>query len=211
MLALILMIGFNALVPLNSYFNITNNIHKSMTKQENSFNSRHLLFVENASLGGDEEHSSEIENEKIPLYFNQTDRIRKTNIENVLRWIPQPDLFNASRKFHNSKFDFVVEDPLQEKFTKMYEKSRDQMQKKQVKKKPLKRKSQAQKIQQNLVDSDFFKLHEFFDEIKRKDDTFYVFSFRGEHLLLPALDYRQNFSQIVKMNLIMPRNNGKQM
>jgi hypothetical protein len=55
--------------------------------------------------------------------------------------------------------------------------------------------------------SNIIKLNEFFDEFDRKDDTFYVFSFKADHLLLPAIDNSYNFSQI-KMNLIMPRNNG---
>lgn len=63
-----------------------------------------------------------------------------------------------------------------------------------------------QLYQSNL---NIIKLNEFFDEIDRKDDTFYVFSFRADHLLLPPpSDNAYNFSQI-KMNLIMPRNNGE--
>lgn len=213
LLAFVFMLCIN-IIPMGGYFTITNHIQKSMTQTNkiNSFNSRHLLFVEN---GSNENNDTSIEgnsNDEIPLYFNQTDRIRKANIENVLRWIPQPDLFNTSKIFMK-EYDFS-EDPLQEKLAKMYEKSREQLKKNSsTNKKKTKKNVSAEKkatgnIQQNLYNPSFFKLHEFFDEIKRKDDTFYVFSFKGEHMLLPAL-HTQNFSQIVKMNLIMPRNNGK--
>lgn len=85
----------------------------------------------------------------------------------------------------------------------MYEKSRVNQirkEKKPFKKRIPKKKSTAE----DLYNADLFKFHEFFDEIKRKEDTFYVLSFKSDHLLLPAID---NLSRMVKMNLLMPRTN----
>lgn len=42
----------------------------------------------------------------------------------------------------------------------------------------------------------------FFEEIHRQDDTFYVLSFRGDHLLLPALAHNKTFRP--KMSLMLP-------
>ncbi|KAG5678066.1 hypothetical protein PVAND_007768 [Polypedilum vanderplanki] len=200
--ALVLMIGFN-LIPIGSFFTATNSIKKSQIAKPNvEFHSRHLLFVNVNNTTSDD---IEEQNIKVPLYFNQTDRIRKANIENIRRWIPQPDLFNVSNLYDN--FNFADSD---EKLAKMLEKSRDQMKKhtKLKKKIPKKKASSSEKTENvpvQLYDSNFFKIHEFFEEINRKEDTFYLFSFRADHLLLPAIE--KNFSQIIKMNLIMPRSN----
>jgi cyclic AMP-dependent transcription factor ATF-6 beta len=200
MLAVLFMFGFN-IVPFGNFIYTTTKSSESVSPRQ--FSSRHLLFVENstavnATESGDEE-----------LYFNQTDHIRKVNIENIRRWIPEPDLFNVS--YMKKEFDFG-HDPLQEKLAKMYEKSREQKKKRTVKKKPVIGPMQLYKKDfkdKNLYNSNLniIKLNEFFEEINRKDDTFYVFSFKADHLLLPAIDSNYNFSQI-KMNLIMPRNNG---
>lgn len=196
MFALLLMIGFNI-------FNFIPSISTKselMMQKSSSITSRHLLFVENNSTISDESGSKE--NIDIPLYFNQTDRIRKANIENVLNWIPQPDLFNVTNNVKGKNNFDSFEDPLQYKLSQMYEKSRVHQVKKPLKKKPLKKKKKRE--DENLYNPDLFKFHEFFDEIKRKEDVFYVLSFQSDHLLLPAIE---NFSQMIKMNLIMPRSN----
>lgn len=53
------------------------------------------------------------------------------------------------------------------------------------------------------------KYAKFFEEIGRRDDTFYLVSFSGEHLLLPALAY--NKTNRPKMSLMLPAmvDNGK--
>lgn len=204
MLAVLFMVGFN-IVPFGNF------ILKAQTKNPiavQQFNSRHLLFTVNTSLVTNESSSEPVEPEA-PLYFNQTDHIRKVNIDNIRRWIPEPDLFNVS----NIKADYEVfnPDPLQEKLTKMYEKSREQSQKSSSsknKKRIPKKKPTIGPVQLYNANLNIIKLNEFFDEINRKDDTFYVFSFKADHLLLPAIDNSYNFSQI-KMNLIMPRSNSK--
>lgn len=46
------------------------------------------------------------------------------------------------------------------------------------------------------------KYAEFFEEIRRRDDTFYVVSFSGDHLLLPALAHNKTLRP--KMSLMLP-------
>lgn len=55
------------------------------------------------------------------------------------------------------------------------------------------------------------KYAEFFEQIRRQDDTFYVVSFSGDHLLLPAVAHNNTFRP--KMSLMLPavgnlQNNG---
>lgn len=213
MLALVFMICINFIPLLGNIF-LTNRVQNYAASGSPSlFTARRLLYsnvtTENYT------NSSDTESEKnIPLYINQTDLIRKANIENIRSWIPQPDLFNVS----SISNDELFADPLQNKLARMHEKSRDQIMKHNIRKS--RKKAQKKNKSSNerklggsnlhFYDTSFFKLNEFFEEINRKDDTFYLFSFKADHLLLPANDYPQNFSQIIKMNLIMPRsNNGK--
>lgn len=204
MLAVLFMVGFN-IVPFGNF------ILKTQTKNPmavQQFNSRHLLFTVNTSSATNESSSDFVEPDA-PLYFNQTDHIRKVNIDNIRRWIPEPDLFNVSNV--KTEYEVFNPDPLQEKLTKMYEKSREQSQKgssAKSKKRIPKKKPTIGPMQLYNANLNIIKLNEFFDEINRKDDTFYVFSFKADHLLLPAIDNSYNFSQI-KMNLIMPRSNSK--
>lgn len=210
LLALIFMIGFNVIPFFGNIFLSTNSIKKTVAQPSAVFSARHLLYA-NFTTTANLSDKVEVD-DKIPLYFNQTNLIRKANIENIRSWIPQPDLFNVTE--NNDQF---LADPFQDKLAKMHEKSHDQMLKhSRIKKKPqIKKKVSHERNRNNLdniqfYDTSFFKLHEFFEEINRKEDTFYLFSFKSDHLLLPAIDYPQNFSQIIKMNLIMPRsNNGK--
>ena len=210
LLALIFMIGFNVIPLFGNIFLSTNSIKKPVPQPSSVFSGRHLLYTNYTTTTANSSDKVEVE-DKIPLYFNQTNLIRKANIENIRSWIPQPDLYNGT--VNNDQF---LADPFQDKLAKMHEKSHDQMLKhSRIKKKPTIKKKVSQERNRNLdniqfYDTSFFKLHEFFEEINRKEDTFYLFSFKSDHLLLPAIDYPQNFSQIIKMNLIMPRsNNGK--
>lgn len=50
--------------------------------------------------------------------------------------------------------------------------------------------------------SNAIKYAEFFEEIHRQDDTFYVVSFSGDHLLLPAVAHNKTFRP--KMSLMLP-------
>ena len=201
LLAVLFMIGFN-ITPFGNFWR--NNIKQPPVVHQ--FSSRHLLFDENSTTSSNESSSESLEQDQPTVYYNQTDQVRNVNIENIRRWIPQPDLFNVT--YLKNDFEFKP-DPLQEKLSKMYEKSREQSQKNvKNKKRSPKKKPLIGPVQLYNANMNIIKLNEFFDEINRKDDTFYVFSFKADHLLLPAIDNSYNFSQI-KMNLIMPRSNGE--
>ncbi len=196
MLALLLMIGFN-LIPISNYFITTSTIKNVMKPKMASITSRRLLYVD-TNVTGEENNSSETE--FIPIYFNQTDRVRKINIENVLNWIPQAnELLNISNTFDKDYNNF--EDPLPFKLSKMYEKS--QMSQSRKRRSASVKKKAPKKVVQPPNFNDNFNFHEIFDEIKRKDDTFYVLSFKNDHMLVPASP-EENF---FKLNLIVPRTN----
>lgn len=205
LLAVVLMVGFNVL-PFGNFL-----FQKSAQKTiaaSSQFSKRNLLFDDKSILF---DESAESEQEP-PVFVNQTEQIRKVNIDNIKRWIP--DLYNVSQFKNDFEFD-SLQPGLQDKLTKMYEKStkeassqgsRLNKKKRQLKKKkePIPNIAFNEPIHEHFKQSNLNKsLDEFFDEIGRKDDVFYVFSFKADHLLLPAAE--NNFSQI-KMNLIMPRN-----
>ena len=60
------------------------------------------------------------------------------------------------------------------------------------------------KLKQNI-----WNFNSFFEAINRRDDTFYLVSFSGDHLLLPALSH--NKTSRPKMSLMLPAflSNGK--
>lgn len=198
-----LLIGFSLFnfIPMGNYLATTSDLKQSSMK----FSSRHLLFVDDNNITSEESISSEF----IPLYLNQTDLVRKANIENVLNWIPQTQHFNNNTmNFNGNSNNYAnFEDPLQIKLTQMYEKSKLNQVRKERKKRQSSKKKVSKRVNDhdhNLYNPESFEFHEFFDEIKRKQDTFYVLSFRSDQqlILLPAIE---NFSQKFKMNLIMPR------
>lgn len=200
MLAIVFMVGFN-IVPFGNFLYTSSKINNKVISPT-QFSPRHLLFVENSTTFND---SSTETSETEEIYFNQTE-----HIANIRRWIPEPAEFNRTFK---KDFDFS-HDPLQEKLAKMFEKNVKTVKTKKrvTKKKPLIGPVQLFNRDKNIYNSNLniIKLNEFFEEINRKDDVFYVFSFKADHLLLPAIDNNYNFSQI-KMNLIMPRNNGEKL
>ncbi|CAO1300096.1 unnamed protein product [Diamesa tonsa] len=207
LLAVFFMVGFNIfMMPIGNIFNPSSSLTNHLTVENGDHHSRNLLFVDqNVTTTNTTTEVSTPEPQ--PIYLNQTENIRKTNIENIRRWIRQPD-FNTSLQAEEFKFnDNLIED----KLIKMYELSRDKTQKYTKNKKRIPKKkipvTAPAPIQLYNPKSKLIQLNEFFEEINRQDDVFYVFSFKSDHMLLPAIN-SYNFSQI-KMNLMMPaRING---
>ena len=207
LLAVFFMVGFNIfMMPIGNIFSPSSSLTSHLTVDNGEHHSRNLLFVDhNVTMTNNTTAVSSPEPQ--PIYLNQTENIRKTNIENIRRWIRQPD-FNTSIQHEEFKFnDNLIED----KLIKMYELSRDKTQKYTKNKKRIPKKkipvTAPAPIQLYNPKSKLIQLNEFFEEINRQDDVFYVFSFKSDHMLLPAIN-SYNFSQI-KMNLMMPaRING---
>lgn len=59
---------------------------------------------------------------------------------------------------------------------------------------------ETNKIQ--MYNKDAIQYAELFEQLRRQDDTFYVVSFSGDHLLLPALAHNKTFRP--KMSLMLP-------
>lgn len=64
-------------------------------------------------------------------------------------------------------------------------------------------------VEMYKVKPTLFNFDTFFEAINRRDDTFYLVSFSGDHLLLPALSH--NKTSRPKMSLMLPAvlSNGK--
>lgn len=208
LLAVFFMVGFNIfMMPIGRMFNPSSSLENTLIVQNSEHLSRNLLFADqNVSKTENTTAVSSLP-EPQPIYLNQTENIRKANIENIRRWIRQPD-FNTT--IHHEQFNFN-DNLIEDKLIKMYERSRDDTQKYMKNKKRIPKKkvpiAAPAPIQLYNPKSKLIQLNEFFEEINRQDDVFYVFSFKGDHMLLPAIN-SYNFSQI-KMNLMMPaRVNG---
>lgn len=154
-----------------------------------------------------------------PMFINQTENIRIA--KELRQWIGQPEYFNLSvnpksnglNKFNMDTISGLID--LMENNNKLNEK---------IEKRRIianKRKSRAKKrlimSDDNNVQSyreseheiqvfngpfDATKYAKFFEEIRRRDDTFYVVSFSGDHLLLPALAHNKTLRP--KMSLMLP-------
>lgn len=154
-----------------------------------------------------------------PMYINQTESIRLDS--ELRRWIGDtPEYFNLS----NSKIElnaftnylFPSEDKLKAIFQqttksqKNFGKIAARKKLRAAKKVSINQKKQLQTIetvnQIQVFNPSTLKFSEFFDEIRRRDDTFYVVSFSGDHLLLPALAHNKTLRP--KMSLMLPVGNG---
>lgn len=156
------------------------------------------------------------------LQVNQTESVRLAS--ELRRWIGDlPEHYNFSssqEQQHNFNLNTISEflfpdDTIKSLFHKI----------KNVKnyiKKKSKRRAAAAAIQQERRNNDIvatpshankiqvynpnsrqdMKYAELFEELRRQDDTFYVVSFSGDHLLLPALAHNKTFRP--KMSLMLP-------
>lgn len=187
-----------------------------------SYNSRHLLFINDTELGSNPS-SLDLELPQIlngtkstkknypicPMFINQTENIRLAS--DLRRWIREPEYKNSTNQLDLNFEKFEALRPIQDNLVSIYEKSKNM---RGNKKKKLRNQNSKVKVEKGgpiqLYDpsSNNIRYSEFFEEIGRREDTFYVVSFTGEHLLLPAVFY--NKTNRPKMSLMLPVfNNGK--
>ncbi|XP_053693366.1 cyclic AMP-dependent transcription factor ATF-6 alpha [Sabethes cyaneus] len=156
-----------------------------------------------------------------PFYVNQTENIRLAS--ELRRWIGENGYKNLTDRDGNdmriNSFSemFALKDTIDSIYKQMKDIS-SQMQSfhrkgkakrhvsKSMKAKPSKLLQQRKAIRDSelaVYYPGFSKAYaSFFEEIGRRDDTFYLVSFSGEHLLLPALAY--NKTNRPKMSLMLP-------
>lgn len=158
-----------------------------------------------------------------PLYVNQTESVRLAT--ELSRWIGElPEYYNKSKRTSTKpNFDldsfsnYLFND---ERIKTLFNQLRNEPNKKEKK---IRRKTivtsptvssgrvpyakgvepYKNKIQvYHGGDNDAMNYAELFEELRRQDDTFYVVSFSGDHLLLPALAHNKTFRP--KMSLMLP-------
>jgi cyclic AMP-dependent transcription factor ATF-6 alpha len=152
------------------------------------------------------------------LPLNQTENIR---LENDLRkWIDELKYHNLSLNkvaeldFGTMDDTYFVSKHLLQSFYKEFHKMRKDL-KRTTNRKSKSRKKKAAANEQYMQTTYKAKDHQlkvfspslnnyadFFDEIRRRDDTFYVVSLSGDHLLLPAMAH--NVTLRPKMSLMLP-------
>lgn len=205
-------------------------------KSTNEFHKRNLLLYNESSDTAqlpNIQNQSKLANESLakppsncqstqPQYLNQTENIRLAT--DLRRWIREPEYHNVTKQNFDSNFEAFnndIMDPMSKKLLSMYENSREnywKSLKRNLKKKKLKVNSKrAEKVDGKLTtkvqlynpNDNAIKYAEFFEEIAKREDTFYVVSFSPDHLLLPAAFY--NKSNRPKMSLMLPtfKNNGE--
>lgn len=173
-----------------------------------------------------------------PASVNQTESIRLAS--ELQRWIGDlPEYFNLTKKSNEaldlSKIDFLLSDKDNAAIKSFYKQMKNVRQTRKIAngvetnkvERTLRRRVQSgsydakrNSIDENIggkhvqvfspVYSNAMKYATFFEEIHRQDDTFYVVSFRADHLLLPALAHNKTFRP--KMSLMLPAwnvNNNK--
>lgn len=163
------------------------------------------------------------------VYVNQTESNRLAG--ELKRWIGElPEYFNiskiaskSSQEFDIDKFsDYLLSDAGDraiKSFYKQMESVRKYINRKSgvnnnraIKAKNVKNTAADTNVLQRNVENKVqiynseynsaMKYAQFFEEIRRQDDTFYVVSFSGDHLLLPAVAHNKTFRP--KMSLMLP-------
>lgn len=159
-----------------------------------------------------------------PIYINQTENIRLARELN--RWIGDFPLNNhnnsSSKVLPNGSFDldsisnYFLPDATIASLLKQMKNAKNYFKKKSRRRKSgesvnsigsdgaTKKGMEPFKTKIQVYNSEYKngKYAEFFEEIGRQDDTFYVVSFTGDHLLLPALAHNKTLRP--KMSLMLP-------
>lgn len=153
-----------------------------------------------------------------PIYVNQTESIRLAS--ELRRWIGDfPEYHNDSNVLPSENFNldaisnYFLPDATLKSLLKHLKNAKNYF-----KKKSRRRSNESSenngtgakkgvqpfksKIQVYNAEYKNAKYAEFFEEIGRQDDTFYVVSFTGDHLLLPALAHNKTLRP--KMSLMLP-------
>lgn len=154
-----------------------------------------------------------------PMNINQTESIRLAS--ELRRWIGQPEFFNLSiskimkisdklniaNAISSNLFKTNEKQPIRKKFTLKKNKKRKLRSSKRIAAidkygSDIQPYRHDNSIQVFDLSYDAIKYAKFFEEIRRRDDTFYVVSFSGDHLLLPALAHNKTLRP--KMSLMLP-------
>lgn len=197
----------------------------SISVPHHQFGARGLLWVEdddvraNASSASDSEAGYPM----CPVSVNQTESIRLAS--ELQRWIGDlPEYFNLTKsaKKSNQELDlskineYLLSDADDLTIRQFYKQMKGVESQKRI---PAKAKRIDEVLKQRnsiggsteassgvqIYRPDYtnaLKYAKFFEQIHRQDDTFYVVSFSGDHLLLPALAHNKTFRP--KMSLMLP-------
>lgn len=211
--------------------NITNiNESTGDGKIVESHHSRNLLWADDnlannitfafndSSITMDSETKASTVYPTCPIYINQTESIRLAS--ELRRWIGDfPEYNNNSKALSNENFNldsisnYFLPDASITSLLKQMKNMKKYLQKKSRYRSNessdnnpngLKKVVQPFKSKIQVYNSEYKngKYAEFFEEIRRQDDTFYVVSFTGDHLLLPALAHNKTLRP--KMSLMLP-------
>lgn len=154
-----------------------------------------------------------------PIHINQTESIRLAS--ELRRWIGDfPEYRNNSKVLPNENFNldsisnYFLPDATITSLLKQMKNAKNYLKNKTRRRKNtessenngsgLKKGVAPFKSKIQVYNSEYKneKYAEFFEEIGRQDDTFYVVSFTGDHLLLPALAHNKTLRP--KMSLMLP-------
>lgn len=205
--AVMFMISFNVASLRNSPGSESDKIGSNdvifqMNKDSSHFPSRSLLWAEQFSDNVTNSeyptwtNSSDL---KCPMYINQTESLR---LDSELRkWIdtyPADNATNSSSKFSNDS-----------KLTAwpMIFSSNKKEKKNILNRRPYDGAEISRNVNRDVemfsLNNNIFDVNEpLYQAMDRKQDTFYVVSFSGDHLLLPAISHNQTFRP--KMSLVLP-------
>lgn len=154
-----------------------------------------------------------------PIYINQTESIRLAS--ELRRWIGDfPEYHNNTKVLPNENFNldsisnYFLPDATITSLLKQMKNAKNYLKKKSRRRNNESNENSGDggskkgiepfkgKIQVYNAEYKNGKYAEFFEEIGRQDDTFYVVSFTGDHLLLPALAHNKTLRP--KMSLMLP-------